>query len=190
MFSRGVVAAFSPEIPEKKLPNPGMVPTAPQYRLSSARACSGPPRTKPSTRTAPFMAPALVPVTPMISIVASSSRRSSTPHVKAPCDPPPCNAKATLRRPGAAPYCASAFDDALPIMSASKVTGILGSTYADGMYAFWHVMGELFGAGPSLAYRERVALLQSVGVRALVSLQDLYKAGQSRRVNRRKGDQR
>src|SRR5215472_13771786 len=98
MFSRGVMAAFSPEIPEKKLPNPGMAPTAPQYRRSSALACLGPPRTKPSTRTAPFMAPALVPVTPMISIVSSSSSRSSTPHVKAPCDPPPCNAKATLRR--------------------------------------------------------------------------------------------
>src|SRR5215813_12226930 len=32
------------------------------------------------------------------------------------------------------------------------------------MYAFWHVMGELFGAVPSLAYRERVALLRSVVV--------------------------
>jgi hypothetical protein len=45
------------------------------------------------------MAPALVPVTPMMSIVASSSRRSSTPQVKAPCDPPPCNAKATFAPP-------------------------------------------------------------------------------------------
>jgi hypothetical protein len=36
----------------------------------------------------------------------------------------PCSAKATLRRPGAAAYCVSAFGDALPIMSASKVTGI------------------------------------------------------------------
>jgi hypothetical protein len=76
------------------------------------------------------MAPALVPVTPVISIVSSSSRRSSTPHVKAPCDPPPCNAKATLRRPGAAACCASAFDDVLLIIFAPKVTGILGSTTA------------------------------------------------------------
>jgi hypothetical protein len=94
------------------------------------------------------MAPALVPVTPITSIVASSSRRSSTPHVKAPCDPPPCKAKATLRRSGAAARSASALDDAaakpnangdpstdnairreiipvviLPIMSASKTNG-------------------------------------------------------------------
>ena len=50
------------------------------------------------------MAPALVPVTPMISIVVSSSIRSSTPHAKAPCEPPPCKAKAILRRPGADGY--------------------------------------------------------------------------------------
>src|SRR6516164_5594087 len=33
----------------------------------------------------------------MISIVSSSSTRSSTPHVKAPCEPPPCKANTTLR---------------------------------------------------------------------------------------------
>src|SRR5215470_617611 len=103
MLSRAVLAASSPEIPEKKLPKPGVAPTASQYRRSLARACSGPPPTNPSTRMAPLMAPALVPITPMMSIVASSSRRSSTPHVKAPCDPPPCKAKAILRR--CAMYC-------------------------------------------------------------------------------------
>jgi hypothetical protein len=81
MFSSSVVAADSPEISEKKLPNPGMAPTASQYCRSSARARLGPPRTNPFTRTAPFMAPALVPVTPMMSIEESSRRRSRTPHV-------------------------------------------------------------------------------------------------------------
>ena len=100
MLSRAVLAASSPEIPEKKLPKPGVAPTASQYRRSLARARVGPPSTNPSTRMAPLMTPALVPVTPMMSLVASSNRRSSTPHVKAPCDPPPCNARASLRRGG------------------------------------------------------------------------------------------
>ena len=37
--------------------------------------------------------------------------------------------------------------------------------------AFWPIMGELFGAGPSLPYQERVALLQSTGVALWDSLQ-------------------
>ena len=106
------MAACSPEIPRKSCRIQACHRLASQYRRSSARACLGPPRTNPSTRTAPFMAPALVPVTPMMSIVASSSSRSSTPQVNAPCDPPPCNAKATLGRPGtAAAVCTSVSDD-------------------------------------------------------------------------------
>ena len=67
------------------------------------------------------MAPALVPVTPTMAILVSSRRRSSTPHVKAPCDPPPCKAKATLRRPGAAPAVwASAFDGVRTVGAATK----------------------------------------------------------------------
>ena len=38
-------------------------------------------------------------------------------------------------------------------------------------------MGELFGAGPSLPYRERVALLQSVGVALWDSLQACTRPG-------------
>src|SRR5215467_5997853 len=39
-----------------------------------------------------------------------------------------------------------------------------GQYYAHPRNAFWHIMGELFGAGPSLPYEERVERLQSVGV--------------------------
>src|SRR5580693_5043500 len=38
------------------------------------------------------MPPALVPEMPAISNRPSANRASSTPHVKAPCDPPPCSA--------------------------------------------------------------------------------------------------
>ena len=44
--------------------------------------------------------------------------------------------------------------------------------YAHPRNAFWRIMGELFGAGPSLPYQERVAVLQSVGV----ALWDLLQA--------------
>ena len=36
--------------------------------------------------------------------------------------------------------------------------------YAHPRNAFWHIMGKLFGASPSLPYQERVVLLQSTGV--------------------------
>ncbi|MCY1536258.1 hypothetical protein D9M68_717060 [compost metagenome] len=45
------------------------------------------------------MAPALVPLMPAISSVSSSSRRSSTPQVKAPWEPPPCRARSISWRP-------------------------------------------------------------------------------------------
>jgi hypoxanthine-DNA glycosylase len=43
--------------------------------------------------------------------------------------------------------------------------------------AFWHIMGNLFGAGPSLPYHERVAILQSVGVALWDSLQACVRTG-------------
>jgi hypothetical protein len=50
---------------------------------------------KPSTSTAAFIAPAEVPEMPSMPSQGSSSRRSSTPQVNAPCAPPPCSAKST-----------------------------------------------------------------------------------------------
>jgi TDG/mug DNA glycosylase family protein len=47
----------------------------------------------------------------------------------------------------------------------------VGEYYAHPRNAFWRIMGELFGAGPSLPYQERVAILQSVGVALWDSLQ-------------------
>ena len=39
-----------------------------------------------------------------------------------------------------------------------------GQYYANPRNIFWPIMGELFDAGPSLPYDERVEILQSVGV--------------------------
>src|SRR4051794_25317326 len=47
--------------------------------------------------TVAFMAPALVALMPSNAIVSSSSRRSSTPQVKAPCAPPPWRARLMVR---------------------------------------------------------------------------------------------
>src|ERR1700752_976219 len=44
------------------------------------------------------MAPAEVPEMPSKRSQFSSSKRSSTPQVKAPCAPPPCKARATRGR--------------------------------------------------------------------------------------------
>ena len=52
-----------------------------------------------------------------------------------------------------------------------------GQYYAHPQNAFWDIMGELFGAGPSLPYAERVALLQSVGVALWDSLQGCTRPG-------------
>src|SRR5215472_4838370 len=52
-----------------------------------------------------------------------------------------------------------------------------GQYYAHPRNAFWHIMGELFGAGPSLPYRERVAILQSIGVAFWDSLQACIRLG-------------
>src|ERR1700730_4653647 len=61
----------------------------------AVRAPSAPPVAWPSTSTAAFIAPADVPEMPSIPSHGSSSRRSNTPHVNAPCEPPPCNARST-----------------------------------------------------------------------------------------------
>jgi TDG/mug DNA glycosylase family protein len=52
-----------------------------------------------------------------------------------------------------------------------------GQYYAHPRNAFWYVMGELFGAGPSLPYDERVALLQSAGVALWDTLQACTRPG-------------
>jgi hypoxanthine-DNA glycosylase len=62
-----------------------------------------------------------------------------------------------------------------PIVSAASRVLILGTMpgivslkageyYAHPRNAFWRIMGELFGAGPSLPYDERVAVILSSGV--------------------------
>jgi TDG/mug DNA glycosylase family protein len=75
-----------------------------------------------------------------------------------------------------------------PIVSAKSKTLILGSMpgaaslkagqyYAHPRNAFWRIMGELFGAGPSVPYQERVARLQSAGVALWDSLQACVRPG-------------
>jgi hypoxanthine-DNA glycosylase len=46
-----------------------------------------------------------------------------------------------------------------------------GQYYAHPRNAFWRIMGELFGASPSLPYQDRVAILQSVGIALWDTLQ-------------------
>jgi hypoxanthine-DNA glycosylase len=75
-----------------------------------------------------------------------------------------------------------------PIVSEQSRLLILGSIpgevslkasqyYAHPRNAFWHIMGELFGAGPSLPYEKRLELLQSVGVALWDSLQACSRPG-------------
>ena len=75
-----------------------------------------------------------------------------------------------------------------PIVSQKSKVLILGSMpgtaslkanqyYAHQRNAFWHIMGELFGAAPSLPYNERVALLESAGVALWDSLQACVRPG-------------
>jgi double-stranded uracil-DNA glycosylase len=52
-----------------------------------------------------------------------------------------------------------------------------GQYYAHPRNTFWDIMGELFDAGPSLPYAERVARLQSVGVALWDSLQACTRPG-------------
>ena len=75
-----------------------------------------------------------------------------------------------------------------PVVSESSKLLILGSMpgeaslkaglyYAHPRNAFWPIMGELFGAGPSLPYGKRVERLQSVGVALWDSLQACSRPG-------------
>jgi len=75
-----------------------------------------------------------------------------------------------------------------PIVSQKSKVLILGSMpgeaslkagqyYAHPRNAFWPIMGELFGAGPSLPYQERVAFLQSAGIALWDSLQACLRSG-------------
>jgi double-stranded uracil-DNA glycosylase len=52
-----------------------------------------------------------------------------------------------------------------------------GQYYAHPRNAFWLIMGELFGAGPSLPYQERAARIQSVGVALWDTLQVCTRPG-------------
>ena len=70
--------------------------TASHTALSLARAPARPPSASPAASATALTAPALVALIQPMSSVSSSSRRSSTPQVKAPCAPPPSSAR--LRR--------------------------------------------------------------------------------------------
>lgn len=52
-----------------------------------------------------------------------------------------------------------------------------GQYYAHPRNAFWRIMGELFGAGPSLPYWERVARLNAVGIAVWDSLHACIRLG-------------
>jgi len=75
-----------------------------------------------------------------------------------------------------------------PIVSGKSKLLILGSMpgeaslkagqyYAHPRNAFWQIMGALFEAGPSLAYRERLARLQAVGIALWDTLQTCVRPG-------------
>ncbi|MBO0753136.1 MAG: DNA-deoxyinosine glycosylase [Bradyrhizobiaceae bacterium] len=75
-----------------------------------------------------------------------------------------------------------------PIVSTASRVLILGTMpglvslkareyYAHPRNAFWQIMGELFGAGPSLPYDERVGRVLSVGVALWDSLQACVRPG-------------
>ena len=67
-----------------------------QNRRSISLAVSRPPTVKPCASTIALTAPALDAVIPSNARRLSSRRRSSTPQVKAPWLPPPCNARLTV----------------------------------------------------------------------------------------------
>jgi len=52
-----------------------------------------------------------------------------------------------------------------------------GQYYAHPRNVFWHIMGELFGARPSLPYERKVEILQSVGVALWDALQTCSRPG-------------
>ena len=81
----------------------GLGHPAPEGIQGGARAPARRPAAWPATITAAFIAPAEVPEIPTMCSHGSSSSRSSTPQVKAPCEPPPCRARSTAT--GAALRC-------------------------------------------------------------------------------------
>jgi hypoxanthine-DNA glycosylase len=75
-----------------------------------------------------------------------------------------------------------------PVASAGSRVLILGTLpgpvslekrqyYAQSRNAFWPIMGELFGAGPELAYRERLQQLKSRSVALWDVCQSAYREG-------------
>jgi hypoxanthine-DNA glycosylase len=75
-----------------------------------------------------------------------------------------------------------------PIVSAASRVLILGTMpgsvslqakeyYAHPRNAFWRIMGELFGARPSLPYEERVAVILSAGVALWDSVEACIRPG-------------
>jgi double-stranded uracil-DNA glycosylase len=52
-----------------------------------------------------------------------------------------------------------------------------GQYYAHLRNPFWHIMGELVGAGPSLPYQKRVEVLQRAGVAVWDSLRACIRRG-------------
>ena len=90
------MGAISPAAKGKRTPSASGEPEAMATRrqkVSSRRlASAGPPVARPWASMAAFMAPALAPLTAPTRIAGSSSRRSNTPQVKAPREPPPWSA--------------------------------------------------------------------------------------------------
>jgi double-stranded uracil-DNA glycosylase len=75
-----------------------------------------------------------------------------------------------------------------PIVAAASRVLVLGTMpgivslkareyYAHPRNAFWRIMGELFGAGPSLPYDERVAVILSAGVALWDSVEACVRPG-------------
>ena len=97
----------------------------PERRRAPRARPRGPPRSKPSASTTAFIAPALVPLISAIASRPSSSSRSSTPQVSAPCAPPPCSARLMRLRGRARLVHAPAPGAIRPRPKDSGVTGAL-----------------------------------------------------------------
>src|SRR3954467_6808874 len=67
-----------------------------EERSRRRRASGLPPARRPAARMTAFPPPALAPLTASNVRFPSSSKRSRTPQVKAPRDPPPWSARAQL----------------------------------------------------------------------------------------------
>jgi hypoxanthine-DNA glycosylase len=71
--------------------------------------------------------------------------------------------------------------DASRVLILGTMPGIVsleaGQYYAHPRNAFWHIMGELFGAGPSLPYEERITCVRSAGIALWDSLEACVRPG-------------